>query len=95
MLNLQHQYNNHTTILHMRVGPSSPHTGAHPYVRGCCDGVVYESNPNFNMYLSWFWIKINNYANKKMSTLSSNNFKYTKQQKGRLFNIKLLLNLKY
>jgi hypothetical protein len=43
MLNLQHQHNTITTTPHMRVDPSV--SGAHPHVRGCCDGVVYESNP--------------------------------------------------
>jgi hypothetical protein len=46
MLNLQHQYNNHTTIPHMRVDPThwSPHS-CEGLMCGCCDGVVYESNP--------------------------------------------------
>jgi len=46
MLNLHHQHNNHTTTLHMRVNPT--HWGPHScewLLCGCCDGVVYESNP--------------------------------------------------
>jgi hypothetical protein len=37
MLDLQHQYNNCTTIPHMRVGPT--YWGP-PHVRGCCTVVV-------------------------------------------------------
>jgi hypothetical protein len=46
MLNLQHQHNNHTTTPHMRVDPT--HWGplsCEGLLCGCCDGVVYESNP--------------------------------------------------
>jgi hypothetical protein len=47
MLDLQHQYNNCTTISHMRVGPI--HCGP-PSCEGllcsCCDGIVQESNPD-------------------------------------------------
>jgi hypothetical protein len=46
MLDLQHQYNNCTTIPHMRVGPT--YWGL-PSCEGllcsCCIGVVQESNP--------------------------------------------------
>jgi hypothetical protein len=48
MLNLQHQPNNHTTTPHMRVDPT--HWGplsCEGLLCGCCDGVVYESNPLF------------------------------------------------
>jgi hypothetical protein len=45
MLDLQHQYNNRTTIPHMRVGPT--YWGP-PSCKGllysCCIGVVQESN---------------------------------------------------
>jgi hypothetical protein len=47
MLNLQYQHNNHTTIPHMRVDPT--HWGppsCEGLLCGCCDCVVYESNPN-------------------------------------------------
>jgi len=46
MLNLQHNHNNHTTIPHMRVDPT--HWGppsCEGLLCGCCDCVVYESNP--------------------------------------------------
>jgi hypothetical protein len=46
MLNLQHQYNNHTTTPHIRVDPT--HWGplsCEGLLCDCCDGVVYESNP--------------------------------------------------
>jgi hypothetical protein len=46
MLNIQHQHNNHTTTPHMRVDPT--HWGplsCEGLLCGCCDGVVYESNP--------------------------------------------------
>jgi hypothetical protein len=46
MLNLQYQHNNHTTTSHMRVNPT--HWGplsCEGLLCGCCDGVVYESNP--------------------------------------------------
>jgi hypothetical protein len=48
MLNLQHQHNNHTTTPHMRVDPThwSP-LSCEELLCGCCDGVVYESNPYF------------------------------------------------
>jgi hypothetical protein len=49
MLNLQHQHNNHTTTPHMRVDPT--HWGplsCEGLLCGCCDGVVYESNPYKN-----------------------------------------------
>jgi hypothetical protein len=46
MLDLQHQYNNCTTIPHMRVGPT--YCGP-PSCEGllcsCCIGIVQESNP--------------------------------------------------
>jgi hypothetical protein len=47
MLNLQHQHNNYTTTPHMIVDPT--HWGPPSYeglLCDCCDGVVYESNPN-------------------------------------------------
>jgi hypothetical protein len=50
MLDLQHQYNNCTTIPHMRVG----FTGAHPHVRGCCTVVVlvlYKNQISFYIIL--------------------------------------------
>jgi len=46
MLDLQHQYNNYTTIPHMRVGPTywgSPSCEGLLY--SCCIGIVQESNP--------------------------------------------------
>jgi hypothetical protein len=51
MLNLHHQHNNHTTTLHMRVDPThwGPHSGE-GLLCGCCDGVVYESNPYLYQY---------------------------------------------
>jgi hypothetical protein len=46
MLDLQHQYNNCTTIPHMKVGPTC---WGPPSCEGllcrCCIGVVKESNP--------------------------------------------------
>jgi hypothetical protein len=41
MLDLQHQYNNCTTISHMRVGPTlwSP-SSCEELLCSCCDGVV-------------------------------------------------------
>jgi hypothetical protein len=51
MLDLQHQYNNCTTIPHMRVGPT--------YVRGCCAVVVlvlYKNQiPCFLVELRTYW----------------------------------------
>jgi hypothetical protein len=48
MLDLQHQYNNCTTIPHMKVGPT--YWGP-PSCKGllcsCCIGIVQESNPNY------------------------------------------------
>jgi hypothetical protein len=46
MLDLQHQYNNCTTILHMRVGPTywGP-PSCEGLLYNCCIGVVQESNP--------------------------------------------------
>jgi hypothetical protein len=46
MLDLQHQYNNCTTIPHMRVGPTywSPLL-CEGLLCSCCIGVVQESNP--------------------------------------------------
>jgi hypothetical protein len=45
MLDLQHQYNNCTTIPHMRVGPTywSP-PSCEGLLYSCCIGVVQESN---------------------------------------------------
>jgi hypothetical protein len=46
MLDLQHQYNNCTTIPHMRVGPTywGP-PSCEGLLYSCCIGVVQESNP--------------------------------------------------
>jgi len=46
MLDLQHQYNNCTTIPHMRVGPTywGP-PSCEGLLYSCCSGVVQESNP--------------------------------------------------
>jgi len=46
MLDLQHQYNNCTTIPHMRVSPTywSP-PSCEGLLYSCCIGVVQESNP--------------------------------------------------
>jgi hypothetical protein len=46
MLDLQHQYNNCTTIPHMRVGPTywGP-PSCERLLYSCCIGVVQESNP--------------------------------------------------
>jgi hypothetical protein len=46
MLNLQHQYNNCTTIPHMRVGPTywGP-PSCEGLLYSCCIDVVQESNP--------------------------------------------------
>jgi hypothetical protein len=46
MLDLQHQYNNCTTIPHMRVGPTywGP-SSCEGLLYSCCIGVVQESNP--------------------------------------------------
>jgi len=46
MLDLQHQYNNCTTISHMRVGPTywGP-PSCEGLLYSCCIGVVQESNP--------------------------------------------------
>jgi hypothetical protein len=46
MLDLQHQYNNCTTIPHMRVGPTywGP-PSCEGLLCSCCIGVVQESNP--------------------------------------------------
>jgi len=50
MLNLQHQHNNHTTTLHMRVDPTHwDPLSCEGLLCGCCDGVVYESNPFSHM----------------------------------------------
>jgi len=52
MLDLQHQYNNCTTIPHMRVGPT--YWGPPSYeglLYSCCIGVVQESNPG--LYTLW------------------------------------------
>jgi hypothetical protein len=50
MLDLQHQYNNCTTILHMRVGPTYwDLSSCEGLLYSCCIGVVQESNPP--MYL--------------------------------------------
>jgi hypothetical protein len=48
MLDLQHQYNNCTTIPHMRV---VLHTGAHPHVRGCCTVVILVLYKNQILYI--------------------------------------------
>jgi hypothetical protein len=51
MLDLQHQYNNCTTISHMRVGPT--YWGPPSYeglLYSCCIDVVQESNPLHNSY---------------------------------------------
>jgi hypothetical protein len=47
MLNLQYQYNNHTTTPYMKVDSthSSP-LSCEKLLCSCCDGIVYESNPN-------------------------------------------------
>jgi hypothetical protein len=68
MLDLQHQYNNCTTIPHMRVGstywdpPSCEELLYH-----CCIGFVQESNPpkiivkskitNFSTLICWFCVR--------------------------------------
>jgi len=46
MLDLQHQYNNCTTIPHMRVGPTywGP-PSCEGLLCSCCIGVVQELNP--------------------------------------------------
>jgi hypothetical protein len=46
MLDLQHQYNNCTTIPHMMVGPTywGP-PSCEELLYSCCIGVVQESNP--------------------------------------------------
>jgi hypothetical protein len=53
MINLQHQYNNCTTISHMRVGPTywGP-PSCEGLLYSCCISVVQESNPKkeYNMY---------------------------------------------
>jgi hypothetical protein len=51
MLDLQHQYNNCTTIPHMRVGPTywGP-PSCEGLLYSCCISVVQESNP-FDLYL--------------------------------------------
>jgi hypothetical protein len=48
MLDLQHQYNNCTTIPHMRVGPTywGP-PSCEGLLYSCCIGIVQESNPFF------------------------------------------------
>jgi hypothetical protein len=48
MLDLQHQYNNYTTIPHMRVDPTywGP-PSCEGLLYSCCIGVVQESNPIF------------------------------------------------
>jgi len=52
MLDLQHQYNNCTTIPHMRVGPiywGPP--SCEELLYSCCIGVVQESNPLTNLQI--------------------------------------------
>jgi hypothetical protein len=50
MLDLQHQYNNYTTIPHMRVGPTywGP-PSCEGLLYSCCISVVQESNPIFKI----------------------------------------------
>jgi hypothetical protein len=56
MLNLQHQHNNHTTTLHMRVDPTHwDPLSCEGLLCGCCDGVVYESNPKKKIEASEFF----------------------------------------
>jgi hypothetical protein len=46
MLDLQHQYNNCTTILHMKVDPTYwDLPSCEGLLYSCCIGVVQESNP--------------------------------------------------
>jgi hypothetical protein len=55
MLDLQHQYNNCTTIPHMRMGPiywGSP--SCEELLYSCCIGVVQESNPIYIYIVSVF-----------------------------------------
>jgi hypothetical protein len=49
MLDLQHKYNNCTTISHMRVGPTywGP-SSCEGLLYSCCIDVVQESNPNLH-----------------------------------------------
>jgi hypothetical protein len=51
MLDLQHQYNNCTTIPHMRVGPTywGP-PSCEELLYSCCIGIVQESNPIYKFY---------------------------------------------
>jgi hypothetical protein len=62
MLDLQHQYNNCTTITHMRVGNTywGP-PSCEELLYSCCIGIVQESNPLYiyvcvymYMYLSMY-----------------------------------------
>jgi hypothetical protein len=61
MLDLQHQYNNCTTIPHMRVGPTywGP-PSCEGLLYSCCIGVVQESNPflerSLDMINYSYWI---------------------------------------
>jgi hypothetical protein len=55
MLDLQHQYNNCTTISHMRVGPTywGP-PSCEGLLYSCCIGVVQESNPFIGIAIPLF-----------------------------------------
>jgi hypothetical protein len=52
MLDLQHQYNNCTTIPHMRVGPTywGP-PSCEGLLYSCCIDIVQESNPGIQSLL--------------------------------------------
>jgi hypothetical protein len=57
MLDLQHQYNNCTTILHMRVDPIYWGPPSCEGLLYSCIGVVQESNPIYiYIYIYIYWV---------------------------------------